>query len=119
MRNVTGIGLALLIVCGISGCGGGKPQDQIIGKWEAKEKGPDGKEMTMTTEFTKDGTVKMGVMGLTVEGKYKFIDDKNIELTMEMMGKKDTKKLKLDSISGDKMVLVDDKGEKKEFKKAP
>jgi uncharacterized protein (TIGR03066 family) len=114
MRKTCGFGLALLVICGLSGCGGSnKPQDLIVGKWEMKEKMGD-KEITGTSEFTSDGNVKVDMMGIKMEGKYKFIDDKTIEVSMG--GQKE--KNKIDSITKEKMVLIDPKGKKAEFTRA-
>jgi hypothetical protein len=96
------IGSLLLVV---TGCGGGsKPKDLIVGKWKGSEmKG--GKEIT-AVEFTKDGAFKMNVMGMSVDGKYKFVDDNNFE--MSVAGQ--TNKLKIESITKEKMVTTDQDG---------
>jgi uncharacterized protein (TIGR03066 family) len=116
--RVVGMGLLVSVLVVASGCGSSKPKDLIIGKWEVTEKLGD-KEMKGTYEFTKDGTLKMSMGPISMDAKYKFIDDNNFEMTMEIPGLKETKseKIKIESITSDKMVASDPKGEKKEFKK--
>ena len=113
-----------------------KPQDLILGKWRYTEKipGPDKKELevTVTEEYLKDGTLK-GTAEITkgelppgapkvinMEGKYRFIDDKTMEReTPGKDGKTEKEKIKIESISKDKLVASDEKGEKKEFTRVP
>jgi uncharacterized protein (TIGR03066 family) len=102
----------------LAGCGGSnKPQDLIIGKWQGKET-QAGKETSGTLEFTKDGVLNIEMGPLNLKGKYKFIDDKNIETELSFMGQTKKDKLKVDSISNDKMVLVDPQGKKQELTRA-
>jgi hypothetical protein len=109
MNMLRGIVVASLFFV-IVGCGGGsKPKDLIVGKWKATEK-KGGIEMTIDTEFTKDGTLKMSVAGMTINGKYKFIDDNNFEMSV---GEK-SQKVKIESITKEKMVTSDQDG-KTEF----
>jgi len=53
-----------------------KPQDLIVGKWETQL---DNKMASW--EFKKDGTFKGTEGDDSVVGKYKFIDDKTLELS--------------------------------------
>jgi hypothetical protein len=104
--------LCLLFV--IAGCGGSKPQDLIIGNWDAKEN-LAGKDITVKTEFTKDGKIRLSVEGFPPqEGTYKFIDDNTIDLEVGQA----KKKVKIESISKEKMVLVEPEGKKQEFTRA-
>jgi uncharacterized protein (TIGR03066 family) len=116
MRTLRWVALGCLVLV-IAGCGSGKNQDLIVGKWEAKQS-VGGKEITLTTEFAKDGKMKVGMGPITMEGKYKFVDDNNIEVEMEMMGQKKTEKNKIETLTKEKMVLVDPQGKKQEFTRA-
>jgi len=53
------------------------PQDLIVGKWEV-----EGAPMKMTTEFNKDGTASINMLGQTVRGTYKLTDDNVLEWSM-------------------------------------
>jgi hypothetical protein len=74
-------------------------------------------------EFVNDGTVKLTVSRSgkidTVGGKYKFIDDNNLEIDTtspdEETGYKD--KIKIDSIDREKLVLSSTQGAKIELKR--
>jgi hypothetical protein len=118
----------------IAGCGGSKPKDLIVGKWKSEKKEKLGdKEMaaTIIAEFKSDGTMKLGmsmkIPGMpdaenSMEGKYKLVDDdKAVEATMTPPGKKEeTKKIKIEKLTSDTLILVDEekgKTEKMEFKR--
>ncbi len=60
-----------------------KPQDLIVGTWTL-----DGGKSKI--EFQKDGKLKAIGDQLTVEGSYKFLDDKTVEMKVVFGGKEDT-----------------------------
>jgi uncharacterized protein (TIGR03066 family) len=96
-----------------------KPKDLIVGKWEP---GKVEKDVKAVIEFTKDGKVKIianaGGQEFKLDGTYKFTDDKNMEVTVEFMGKKDTKKVKVIKVTKDELVTQDEgKDEEEKFKK--
>src|SRR5262245_260827 len=116
MQVVRGVlvGLTLLAIVTLGKAGGTtKPKDLIIGKWKAAEKKGE-VEIMATVEFAKDGGLKMKIGELAIDGKYKFIDDNNFEITLEFGGKKAIEKVKIESITKDKMVTTDKNG-KTEF----
>ena len=97
----------------------GKTKDLIVGKWEpvkSDEKRP-------TLEFTSAGVVKIVLktkaLSYSVEGKYKFLDDKTLEVTLNSpnAGKEKKEKVKIKTITKTKLVLVDQKGKTESFKK--
>jgi len=95
-----------------------KPKDLIVGKWEMTEKIPELKvEVKMTLEFTRDGTLTLSTnldgKSLTIEGKYKFIDDRTFETEGSINGKVEKDTVKIDSITKNKMVLSNPKDNKK------
>ncbi len=97
-----------------------KAQDSLVGKWQSA----DEKDKGVTVEFTKDGRVKVtfGADGLSfiIEGIYKPIDDKTVEVTMDDMNKKGEKKaekLSIKSAAENECVLVDSKGKETTLKK--
>lgn len=110
---------AVLFLAGVSAAAD-KNQDLIVGKWSpADEKGKG-----VTLEFTKGGDLKIGVknemVNLDLSGKYKFSDDKTIEITVEApggKGEKKTEKIKVVSISADELVVENPQGKKETFKK--
>jgi uncharacterized protein (TIGR03066 family) len=118
LRIVTLGALILVIV----GCGSSKPQDLIIGKWEGTEKMGD-KDVNVTVEFVKDGTMNMTMVvagvNVSMPAKYKFTDDKTFEVEMTPPGatKSEKEANKIESIDREKLVFVDSKGKKVEFKK--
>ena len=100
--------LGCLVVM-IAGCGS-KPKDLIVGKWKTSRKMGD-KTFESTMEFTSDGKVKSSVEGkIVVEGKYKFLDDSNLEMEVSAQGQTMTEKVKIESITKEKMVTSDKNG---------
>ena len=90
-----------------------KAKDLIVGVWKGKDKVGD-KEIEMTMEFTKDGALKMEMMGLKIDGKYKFADDNNVEVEFSLGGQTIKQKLKVEATK-DKLSMTDEKGMKNEF----
>jgi len=52
-----------------------KPENSITGKWQQVNG-------TETIEFFKDGRVRSDEQGRNIQGNYKFLDNKRMELTM-------------------------------------
>jgi len=111
MMRVCLVGVLALF---LASCGSDKPKDLIVGKWKGKEKMPDGKEVDVKVEFTKDGTVKMTQGDLTIDGKYKFVDDNNIEMEATILGQTQKQKMKVE-VTKDKLKTTDEKGDVDEF----
>jgi uncharacterized protein (TIGR03066 family) len=86
-----------------------KPQDLILGKWDpVDEKGKS------TVEFLKDGKLRISAQQLTLEGSYKFLDDKTIETRVIFAGKEE-KGLKLAiKVTKDELVTTHLEGTKTE-----
>jgi hypothetical protein len=134
---------AIAIFCGLflSACGGGKPEEQLVGKWkadvdaiaktmmddprmakmpeEAKKKAMEqGKKMleNMSMEFTKDGKMVMSLgKDMKEEGTYKVkaVNGKEVTIEGTMKGKTQTLKAMIDG--GTLSMEVD--GQKMVFKK--
>ena len=90
-----------------------KPKDLIVGKWMGKD-GP----AEITIEFIKDGSLtvqaKAGDQKFELKGKYKVLDDKNLEVEITFMN--ETKKEKNEfTVTKEKLTLTDPKGKKQEF----
>ncbi len=83
-----------------------KPKDQIVGKWE-----PADAQGKVVIEFTKDGMVKVSVAGteVKIEGKYKFLDDENMQIDLTVMGQSKSDKLKV-AIDKDELTTTDSQG---------
>jgi uncharacterized protein (TIGR03066 family) len=103
----------------VSACSS-KPQDMIVGKWQGKQQ-EGGITVDLTIEYNKDGTLKASgeAMGMKMEGtgKYKFLDDNNVEQEITMMNKTQKEKVKV-AFNKDKMTQTDEKGKSVEFTKA-
>src|SRR5262245_63214587 len=121
--------LRLLSVFGVALClsaCASKPKDLIIGKWEPTDSAEKG-----TLEFAKDGTMKMGTGPISIQAKYKFIDDQTMEVEMEnplgglgagaggvqvQIPKTITSRVKV-SVTKDELTTTDDKGKTTKFKR--
>ncbi len=62
--------------------------------------------------------MKVAMENVTMEAKYKFIDDNTFEIEISFAGKTETEKVKIESITKEKMVTTSSKGEKKELTRA-
>jgi hypothetical protein len=116
MKQFVVVTFALGLLVTVSGCGS-SPKDMIIGKWETTQKQGD-VEVKITVEFTKD-EVKMSAMGLDFPpGKYKWVDNDNIEVTMKGPdGKEKTEKSKV-KVTKDELEMPDPEGKVTKFKRA-
>ena len=74
----------------------------LIGEWVANVEG-----MEMSFVLNKDGTGKMGAMGVNFETTYKVVDGDTVEITMNIMGEKETTEFTY-KIEGDKPSLTAD-----------
>lgn len=84
------LGLVCALAVLLTSCGS-KPQDLIVGKWETEQEG-----MKMSFEFAKDGKMKMSIMGITADGKYKWVDNENIETEISTPAGVETEKVKVE-----------------------
>jgi uncharacterized protein (TIGR03066 family) len=92
-----------------------KPQQLILGRWEpADSKGKS------VIEFLKDGKLRISADTLTLEGSYKFIDDKTLEVKVILGGnEKPSSKLKI-TVTKDELTTEEEgKGKKERFKRLP
>jgi uncharacterized protein (TIGR03066 family) len=97
-----------------------KAQDLLVGKWQSG----DEKDKGVIVEFTKDGGVKitLGADGFSfvIDGTYKLIDEKTVEVTMDDLNKKGEKKiekLSIKSSTESECILVDSKGKETALKR--
>lgn len=113
---------AVAILAGLSHAADSKLKDQIVGKWEpAEQKDAKG---SATIEFTKDGklsiSVKAEMLNIDIKGVYKFLDDENVEVTIEApfgKGEKKSDKLKIKSIKDNEMTIVNAQGKEEKMKR--
>jgi uncharacterized protein (TIGR03066 family) len=62
----------------------------VVGKWS-----PSKDDDKTTIEFTKDGKIKIsGAQNISIDGKYKFIDDSTLQVDMSYSGEEKSIKLK-------------------------
>jgi uncharacterized protein (TIGR03066 family) len=85
---VLGWGLLLLGTAGAAADDkADKAAKMLVGKWEATVKSNTGKEIKIQLEFTKDNKLVVSYSGVKVEGKYKVVDEKTLEVERTFMGK--------------------------------
>src|SRR5260221_14246443 len=83
-----------------------KPQDLIIGKWRQSE----GKGHL---EFLKDGKLKFLIpQNSSVDGTYKFLDDKTLEIKMSFEGQETKTKLKV-TVTKDELTMQEEGEDRK------
>ncbi len=95
-----------------------KPQDLIVGKWQPADAKDQGKA---TIEFLKDGKVKIVADQFSIDGTYKFLNDKEMEVKLNYGGEEQTQKL---TVAIDKAkdeltttTMLDNKEKKETFKR--
>jgi hypothetical protein len=96
------VALALLVSC--------SAKSSIVGKWQ--EIGGD-----ETLEFFKDGTISAVSKGMTLGGKYSFVEDNRMKLELGGIGALAGPMIITVSISGGEMSLTDPKGKVSRYKK--
>jgi uncharacterized protein (TIGR03066 family) len=97
-------------------------KELIVGKWRLDS---DKMKLEIVMDFSKDGdlktTVSSGGKQLDLGGKYKFLDDKTLEVTITAPDKKTEptiEKMTIKSLSSDTMVIADSSGLEQTFKRA-
>lgn len=125
-----GVMLSLVALGVQAGGGSTNNRELIVGKWKMATKDKFGDkevEFSITAEFFKDGKLKLSSRvgdplnkEESKEGTYKFIDDTTIESELRKLGDKEAEKdkLKIDSLTKDKLILSHNKkgkAVKKEF----
>ena len=71
--------LATLVVLVLGTAVAAPPEKELMGKWSTVD--PDS-QSTITLDFAANNALKISVGGVTLDAKYKFIDDDNLELSM-------------------------------------
>jgi hypothetical protein len=89
IRLWSGVLLLLFVVAGVVAA---PPEKQLLGKWETTD--PDNKQK-ITLDFMDKNILKIGIGAITIEARYKFLDDDNIELTMAFPDMTDSVKVKI------------------------
>jgi len=99
-------------------------KELIVGKW-ALAGNADKMKLDIVMEFSKDGdlktTVSSGDKQLNLGGKYKFLDDKTVEVTIMAPDKKTEptiEKMTIKSLSSDALVIADSAGKEQTFNRA-
>lgn len=93
-----------------------KNKDLIVGKWLPTD--AKAKESGAYVEFAKDGNMTVSVGPLTLKGKYKFSDEKTVEVEFDVMGMAVKDKLTVKSVTKDELVTVDSKGKEEKMTRA-
>jgi uncharacterized protein (TIGR03066 family) len=111
LRPLLTVGLVLALV-GVT-FAQPKPQELILGKWQATEK-QDGKEVKLTLDFAKDGKLSARIefegAAFNVNGTYKVIDPDNLEVTVD--GNTQKSKMK---VSDKELTTTDPQGKSTKF----
>jgi len=118
-RGVIPIIVSCLVIAGLvlaaTGCGGGLKK-QLLGKWEVTS-GAANMPAGVAVEFKKDGTAQIAMGPVSIEAKYEWTGKDTVEMSMEMMGQKETETMKV-GIAGKTLTMTDSKGEATKFKRA-
>ncbi len=124
MRMRHGVAAILVLSAGlVSARAADMPKDLIVGKWQpVAEKGKD-----YQFEFNRDGTLKVsdksGNKELTYEGKYKFLKDNLVEITLLITDPDakqtvtKTQKVTIVRISKEEMITSDEMNREESFKR--
>jgi uncharacterized protein (TIGR03066 family) len=106
-------GLSLIL----TGCGRYETEGRIVGKWEWTEAATN-----MTLEFAKNGKVQAyghdDSDSFYVKGTYRFLDENTFSVTttpVEKGGLPTTQVNKIESLSHDKMVTINDQNQRIAF----
>jgi uncharacterized protein (TIGR03066 family) len=97
----------------------GDAKKLIVGKWEPSTS----KQVSVIVEFKPTGELSISMKcyekNLNADGKYKFKDEKTIELTIKnpLNGDERMETITIKSISKDEMVLVDSRKKEDTFKR--
>jgi uncharacterized protein (TIGR03066 family) len=121
MKVVILLTAAWLALCSSSSSAQDKQaRDLLAGKWQST----DEKDKGVIVEFKTDGAVKItfgaGGLSFVIDGAYKLIDDKTVEVTMTDLnkkGEKKTEKLSIKTPSDGECILVDGKGKEMTLKR--
>jgi uncharacterized protein (TIGR03066 family) len=96
------------------------PEEKLLGKWNlVKQRGTEVNDVWI--EFAKDGKLNLhfgaGMGNVTYKGKYKA-DKETIDYEIDMAGETHGEKLKIKSLTDDKLVTEDPDGVVEEFERA-
>jgi hypothetical protein len=80
------------------------PQEQIVGMWIPTVRSMDAPNVQQSMTFSADGRVTIRFGATSGDGKYRFVTDKEIELTSPQ--NPDTLKFTISSISNAELVLT-------------
>ncbi len=90
--HVKRFGLVLMVLFVVGSVGAAPPEKQLLGKWETTD--PDSKQK-ITLEFADKNVLKIIVGQITLDARYKFVDDENLEMTMTFGETTQTEKVKI------------------------
>ena len=100
------VGSIILALCACSS----NPEDAIVGKW--KEIGK-----TEVIEFFEEGTVSSTNKGISLTGKYSFIEKNRVKLEFGGVGALAGPKIRTVSIDGDVLTLTDSTGDEDKYQR--
>lgn len=98
IKNLLLSSVILLSLLHLTACSG---QKNIVGKWQDVQG-------TESMEFFKDGTVTAKAGGMSLGGKYSFVDDERIKIELGGMGALAGPTIAKVAISGNELTLTDE-----------
>ncbi len=111
VARLVGGGLLFGLMLALVGCGGSSTKQQVVGKWQTREQ-IGGSEIEFIMDFGKDGSFKLTASPTgtpeSESGTYRFSDDKTIETVRTRKGKDLKGKMKIESITPERMVLFEE-----------
>ena len=94
-----------------------KAKDLIVGRWRLLEQKDE-----VVIEFKKDGSLKFSAQSkdqkFEITGKYRVLDEDNLEVEKTFQGKTEKEKFKL-AVTREELKLTDPKGTVDKFKRLP
>ncbi len=100
MRYVLLCLMALLLISGTVIAA--PPEKELQGKWETTD---SDSQIKLILDFGEKNTVKVTAGSSSIEAKYRFIDDENLEMTMTFNDMTATEKMKV-KINGNELLLT-------------
>jgi uncharacterized protein (TIGR03066 family) len=92
-----------------------KPQDAILGKWVMTQK-EGGAEITLLLDFDCERRKLRGALILTtgnqtrsetIEGTYRLLDDRTLEVTIKNGGREEASRIAIKSVTDRELILAD------------
>lgn len=112
--------LSVALICFVSASARAQVDDQKLhrqlnGKWQAKLTGGNSELATVLT--FDDGALTINIGDATINGNYKFISEKQMEITLRFGGQERARKTNF-ALDKDQLTLKDEQGKQETFKRS-